>query len=121
MHDYKSKEPLYLTDDLGQAWDYAHSVHLGGKGGAAPHVKKFELARYDSVLDINPFIEAAMEDGDIEEGIEKGVAAARKAGARYASFSHPSTSGARGDYHDVRIALYPDRDLKHVGTEFKRR
>lgn len=116
LHDYKGKTPLYLTNNEEQAFGYARGVHIGGSGTGNPHVKVFKMAP-GNILNIDDAISGADDyDEAINEEIKKALSAKS---VRYLEYSHPN-AGSQGE-HDVRISLYPDEDLSHVGTHHRLR
>ena len=103
---------VYITDNPGQAAQYAQGVHRPGQsGGGQPAVLPIS-PKPGQVQNIDDHLFDAMDEGtDLGDAIDQAVSDARKGGqARYLEYTHPN-AGDQGD-HTVRISLYPQDDLQ---------
>jgi phage portal protein BeeE len=96
---------VYLTDDYDEAVGYANGGHLGGMGSGTPRVIEQNLASGD-MYDVQDAVDAQVEKG---EDLGPVFDAARKAGASYAYYLHPSFSGESDQ--KVIVALNPGDQL----------
>ena len=89
----------YLTSDPKEAQGFSKGVHLGGGKGGKERVIDVAV-KLKKTKAIDELIMDDLMEGDIDEGIEREVAAAKKEGYDSVSFSHPSTY-SDGDFQAV--------------------
>lgn len=102
---------VYLTNDAGQAQQYAQQVHLGGTSSGGSPVVLSVNAKPGKTLNIDDHLFDAMDAGDdVGDALEDIIANNRNAGkVRYLEYTHPN-AGDQGE-HTVRVSLYPKDDL----------
>lgn len=100
----------YLTTTPTEAQGYAKGLHAPGESRGTPTVVATQ-AKPGVSVDLNSKIMQAMENDDFSpEWLDKEIAAARKSGARYVTYEHPSFSGD-GPEQNVIVSLHPAEDL----------
>lgn len=89
---------VYLTNDYKEAVGYAKGIHLGGSSGGDPRVLYVDVSS-GKMIDIDEEIQEEVSEGTGDFGpiFDK----ARKAGADFAKYTHPSNA-------------YPDREQKVI-------
>lgn len=108
--DKLGKKPIYLTDDANEAAGYAAGQHLGGRGDQ-PMIYPM-LVRAGKTLNVDAAISEMQMDGfDEEEDFQRLFDTAKRMGARFVTYEHPSNH-----YDDreqrVVVSLYPDEDIE---------
>lgn len=102
----------FTTMDYQEATGFAKGAHLGGGKGKHPTVMVYQ-AKPGQTVDVSEAVADMIENGDLDEE-QQIYDDARKSGARYAIFDHPSAAGKEEELK-VIVSLYPDRDLKSTG------
>lgn len=96
---------VYLTDSFGEAKEYAQGAHLGGgKGGGTQRVIRVK-AMPGKMVNIDKDVADAIENGDDLGPI---FAKARKAGALYAEYNHPTNIEGKIKEQRVIVSLRED-------------
>lgn len=107
---FGDQSAIYMTTDAAEAEGYARGVHALGEARGTPVVSKV-AARPGKTVDISDKITNAMNDESFDhDWLDAAMNDARKAGARYVTYEHPSN--LPGDQMQrVVVALHPKADL----------
>jgi hypothetical protein len=101
---------LYTTTDYNEAHGFARGAHRMGSLSAKSVVMKLQ-AKPGKTLDVSDKMMEVLEGDKTEREV---MQEARKAGARYATFDHPSHHGEKSDFKAI-VSLYPKEDLTSLG------
>ena len=93
--EFEQFDPLginFFTKDPLEAQGFAEGVHLGGGKGGEQRVLEVTFPT-KKVKNITKSVQEALETGDVDEAVAKGLDKAKEDGFDAISFSHPSSVG----------------------------
>jgi hypothetical protein len=103
--------PMFLTTNHDEAKSYADQVHrFGAFPSKDAHIIEFDVQK-GKQLDVNQAVVDALENGEDPE--KAAIDAARKAGADFAVYDHPSGVAGKTTEQRVVIALNPRKSLSY--------